>query len=251
MNSSAASVYFIIGTPGSGRRALVLDLIENGFSATEPALLLIAEGETPHEAETKLAARAHTEVRRWTRTDPAILPVDGVTPGTNVFLFADSRADTITQLESLKPWMEERGAELARIFCVVNCQFAEKHPVLVPWFDACIHFADVVVLTNRTGVENKWLSGFIRRYEELFYPCHFIQLSKKGVPNPALLLEPEPRRVTQYFEPEEDFAGLEIETDDEDDQGDEDTPQPESYFERNRANRRVRELPDVAKYLDA
>lgn len=251
MHTSAASVYFIIGTPGSGRRALVWDLIENGFSATEPALVLVAEGEAPHDVEAKLAARPHTEIRRWARTDPAILPVDGVTPGTNVFLFADSRADTITQLESLKPWMAERGAELARIICVVNCQFAEKHPILLPWFDACIHFADVVVLTQRTGVENKWLSGFIRRYEELFYPCHFLQLGKSGVPNPALVLEPAPRRVTQYFEPEEDFADLEIETDDEDDEGDEDAIQPESYFERNRANRRVRELPDALKLLDA
>ena len=38
-------VYFILGTPGSGRRGIVRDLIENGLGAEDQALVLLAEGE--------------------------------------------------------------------------------------------------------------------------------------------------------------------------------------------------------------
>ena len=244
MKTSAASVYFVLGTPGSGRRALVLDLVENGLAPDERALVLVAAGEPPEAAEDKLAARAGTEVRRW-QPGSDLLPEAELPAGTQVFLLADSRADFITQIEALKPWLAQRGAELARVFCVVNCQFAEKHAILAPWFDACIHFADVVLLTKREGVENKWLSGFIRRYEEQFFPCHFIQMKKTGLANPALVLDPQPRRVSQYFEDDAPLVDIEIETDDDEEEDeDEDAVKPELYFERNRSGRRVKELPD-------
>ncbi|MBA3848622.1 MAG: hypothetical protein C0502_01335 [Opitutus sp.] len=247
MNPSAASVYFILGTPGAGRRALVLDLMENGLGPDETALVLIASGEPADPSDAKLASLPRTEVRRW-RPGPGIsLPEGELGSPTRVFLLADSQADAITQTESLKPWLAHHGAALARIFTVVDCGFAEKHPALAPWFDACIHFSDVVFLTRREGVQNKWLSGFVRRYEEQFFPCHFIPMKKGGLPNPALVLEPQPRRVSQYFDAQEEIPeDLVIETDGEEpEDGDEDAPPVEVYFERNRSGRRVRELPDV------
>ena len=43
-------------------------------------------------------------------------------------------------------------AELARVLCVVNCQLAADHPPLLAWFEACVHFSDVVFFTNSAGV---------------------------------------------------------------------------------------------------
>jgi hypothetical protein len=248
MNSSAA-LYFILGTPGSGRRSIVLDLIENGLAPDAPALVLLAASEGDDPADDKLAARANVEVRRWSWNGTDLpdqeLPASGA-----VFFLADSRGDPMTQLESLKPWLDRHPAELARVFMVVDCQLAEKQAPLAPWFDACIYFSDVVLLTKRDGVANKWLSTFIRRYEDQFYPAYFIQVKKGGLANPALVLDPTPRRVAQYFEAIEDLSGIEIETDDDEDAGDdEDAPKPEPYFERNRSGRRVKELPDIRKYL--
>lgn len=250
MNSSAPSIYFFLGTPRSGRRLLLLDLIENGLTPEDRVLVLVAAGESADPVDEKLAARANTEVRRWKPVGEELLPDQELPAGGHVFFCADSRADAMTQLESLKPWMDRHGAELARVFCVVDCQRAEKTPAILPWLDACIHFSDVVFLTKREGVENKWLSGFIRRYEDQFFPCHFIQVRKGGVPNPALVLVPEPRRVSHYFDEVEDLSDIVIETDDEeDDEEDEDALQPEIYFERNRSGRRVKELPDIRNYL--
>ncbi len=247
MSQPAALVYFILGTPGSGRRALVADLVENGLSADERALVLVAASEAADAADEKLAALGHVEVRRWESTADELLPAAPLGTAANIFLLADSRADAVSQIEALKPWLAAHGAELARVFTVVNCQFAEKHPIAAAWFDACIHFSDVVFLTKRDGVENKWLSTFIRRYEDQAYPCYFIHVKKGGLPNPALVLEPQPRRVAQYFDPFEEIpADLVIETDDEEpEDADDDTPPPEPYFERNRSGRRVKEIPDI------
>ena len=248
-----ASAYFILGTPGSGRRALVRDLAENGL-ADQKVVVLLAEGESPSPVDDKLAKLAHVEVRHWTWTAPEFprmkLPADAT-----VFLVADSRADMIDQLEALKPWLVAHGRELARIFCCVDCQLAEKHAVLGQWYDAVIRFADVVFLANREGVANKWLSDFIARYKDEAFPTLFIQVKKGDLPNPALVLDPTPRRLTQYFEEDYvDLTDIVIETDDDEDEpeeGDEDDglPEQEPYFVRQNSGRRDKELPDIREFL--
>ena len=252
-------VYFILGTPGAGRRAIIADLIENGLGADERALLLVAEDEASDPADARLAARPGTEVRRW-RWVPPVPPADPELPamklpaGPSIFFLADSRASPIDQLEALKPWLARQGARLARVFCVVDCRLAEQTPALRPWFEACIHFADVVFLTHRAGVANKWLSDFLKHFKTECFPCHFLMVKSGGIPNPALYLDPVPRRVSQYFDEAEAPAGVEIESDEEDEDEEaaaEFAPPPEPYFERLRSGRRVRELPDIRDYPPA
>ncbi len=250
MSSPGPSVYFILGTPGSGRRALVRDLVENGLAPEEKALVLLAESEAADPADAKLAALANAEVRRWTWAEPALPPVD-LPAGATVFFLADSLASPIDQLEALKPWLEEHGATLARIFCVVDCQLAEKQPVLRQWFDACIHFADVVFLTRREGLANKWLSDFIKHFKDEFFPCHFVQVKTKGdLATPLVWLDPTPRRVSQYFDEGETYEIEGLETDDEeDDEEDTGLLPPEPYFLRLSSGRREKEVPDIRDYL--
>jgi len=243
-------VYFILGTPGSGRRAIVRDLIENGLGTEDKALVLLAEDEAPAPADAALAALANTEVRRWQWTEPVLPPVE-VPAGTTVFFLADAQANQIDQLEALKPWLESQGAELARIFCVVDCRLAEQHPVLRQWFDACIHFADVVFLTKREGLANKWLSDFIKHFKDQRFPCHFVQMKAKGnLATPLVWLDSTARRVSQYFDEGETYEIEGLETDDEE-EDEEDTGllPPEPYFTRQTSGRRDKELPDVRDYL--
>ena len=244
-------VYFVLATPDSGRREIVRDLVENGLADGERALVLIPDTDAANPVDAKLAALANAEVRRWTWESPELPPME-LPANTTVFFLSDAHADPITQIESLKPWLEQHGAELARIFSVVDCQLAEKQPVLAPWFEACIHFSDVVFLTKRTGVANKWMSDFVKHFKSQTFPCHFIQVKKGDIPNPALALDPTPRRISQYFDYIESLLDIEIETDDEEDddedEGDMDPPL-DSYFVRNTAGRRDKELPDIRLYL--
>lgn len=251
-------VYFILGTPGSGRRAIVRDLIVNGLGADEKAVVLLAESEASDPGDEKLAALANAEVRSWTWVPPTIPPMQ-LPVGVTVFLLADSLASPIDQIEALKPWLQAQGAELARIFTVVDCGLAEKQPVLRQWFDACIHFSDVVFLTNRAGVDNKWLSDFLKRFKDERFPCHFVQVKAKGdLPTPLVWLDPTPRRVSQYFEDDYvDLSDIVIETgDEEDEEGEPVEPgeddgiiPPEPYFVRQRSGRREREVPDIRDLL--
>ena len=250
-------VYFILGTPGAGRRTIVRGLIEGGLDAGEPALGFLAESETPDPADAALAALLPDGVQRW-RWTPPVPPALPVLPGLPLpasavaFFLADARASPIDQLEALLPWLEVHQARLARIFTVVDCAFAEKTPPLRPWFEACIHFSDAVFLTNRTGVANKWLSDFIQHFKAESYPCHFIQIKKGKVPNPALMLDPTPRRISQYFDEREQLPEVVVDAEDADDDAEaaaELAPPPEPYFERMRSGRRVKELPDIRHYL--
>jgi hypothetical protein len=243
MIARAASVYFLLGSPGSGRRALVRDLVENGLAPDERVLVLVASTEADNDAGRALATRPNVEVRAWS-WDGKLLPGTAIAPATTVFFLAEGQGDPVTQLEQLKPWLAQHHAELARILTVVDCQLAERRPELALWFDACIHFSDVVLLTKREGVANKWLSAFIRRYED-----QFLQLKKTGLPNHALVLEPQPRRVSQYFDEGDELPPVEIEGDDDEEEENEDATPPEPYFERNRSGRRVKEVPDIRAYL--
>ena len=63
MASSSPSVYFILGTPGSGRRAIVRDLIENGIEGK--SLVLVAQNEAADPADARLAALPNTTGRSW------------------------------------------------------------------------------------------------------------------------------------------------------------------------------------------
>jgi len=258
MMSATPSVYFILGSPGSGRRALVRDLIENGLAPEERAVVLLAGSEAADPQDEKLAALPAVEVRRWTWESP-VIPAMDLPAAATVFLLADPLVSAIDQLEALKPWLQQQSRELARVFTVVDCSLAEKQPVLRQWFDACINFSDVVFLTNRADVGNKWLSDFIKYFKDQRYPCHFVQVKAKGpLPTPLVWLDPTPRRVSQYFEEDYiDFSDIVIETgDDEAEEGEPVEPgeedgviPPEQFFVRLSGGRREKEVPDLRDYL--
>jgi len=208
-------VYFILGASGSGRHAIAGELAAVASEAgTSTRVLDVVDGGFPD----------------WP---------DAVS---QVFLVADGRRNPVDQVEDLRPWLEVHGAELARVLCVVNCQLAANTPALLPWFDACVHFSDVVLLNRREGVENRWISDFQKRYQ---------------VANPLVVLEPQARRISQYFDESEESVveGLIIETDTPDSTGDEEengeagAPAEDFYLTRRAGGRRLHEIPDIANYL--
>jgi hypothetical protein len=244
-------VYLILGAAGSGRRELLVDLISDGLKEGESAAVLLAQSETPSEFDAKLPG-----LRRWEWRDENIVgefPVEI----SHVFFLADGHANPVDQIEVFKTWVEAQGGEVARVLCVVNCQLAEKNPALLSWYEACIHFSDVVLLTRREGVANKWLSGFLGHFEKQFYPCLFELVKNGRVKNPALVLDPLARRMSHVFDADQEwvFTNSEGEEIDEDEETDDDEEveaklEEDPYFARDAAGRRVKRLPEIAKYLE-
>lgn len=242
-------VYAVLGASGSGRRALIASLV--GEEELAGATVLISDSETPAGEDVRLGAG------RWTWADGAISgrPAEGQGP---VIWIADGRRNPVDQMEALKPWMAGEGLTLARVFTVIDCQLGAQHPEVGAWHDACVHFSDVVFLAKRDGVPNKWISDCLRRYKEECLPCLFELVRKGPVANPGVLLYPEARRVSPYFDPSDwdGLEGVEIGEGEDDEPGEppdedeEEGPPVDPYLERRPGGRRVKEIPDIRRFLD-
>jgi hypothetical protein len=255
MSSEKPLVYLFLGIAGSGRREVLANLIADGLAPEDRAATLLAEGEAVCESDARLGAPARW---RWTPDHriEAALPAGA----THVFFVTDGRRNPVDQVEAFKVWLDASGGELGSILSVVHCQLAEKHHTLLAWYDACVHFSDIVLLNRREGVANKWMSELQGRYNAQFLPC-LLEFVKNGhVKNPVIILEPQARRISQVFDPVEDLGlaeGIEIHDENEDDEVEvpvkgeavEDGPQEDPYLARHPGGRRVKEIPDLAKFL--
>lgn len=241
-------VYFVLGATGSGRREVLADLVTNGFAAEEAPVVLLAEQEASDPADERL-----TVAGRWRLADGR-LQADLAPGRAPVLMLADGRGNPVDQIEALKPWLAETGAGLARIICVVNCQLAAAHAPLLAWYDACVHFADVVLLARREDVPNKWLSDFRNRYRDQCLPALFEFVKGGRVSNPALVIEPQARRLSHYFDEEADWLidGLAEDDDVEVEEGSaevEVTQVEDPYLARRSGGRRVKEIPSITDFL--
>jgi len=248
-------VYLVLGAAGSGRREVLTDLIADGLGERDRAAVLISEDEQASEADAKLPGVARW---RWNTAEDNPIVAELPRDATHVFFVTDGQQNPVDQVEHFKTWLEAQGGELGRVFCIINCQLAEKNPPLLAWYEACIHFADVVLLNKREGVENKWVSGWLTHFKKLFYPCVFELVKDGRVKNPALILEPQARRMTHVFDEDQNWTFTNAEGEEIDEQeetGDDEEeieakPEEDPYFARDAAGRRAKRLPDIAKYLE-
>ena len=195
-------VYLILGAAGSGRREVLFDLIEGDSGESGRAVVMLEEGEGADEAEKKLG-----EIARWRWNSGGTIEAElpGGAAG-KVFFVVNGRRNPVDQVEAFRAWLPLQGAELGRIICVVDCGLAERNPALLAWYDACIHFSDVVLLNRREGVANKWVKDFQARYKDQFFPC-VIEFVRAGrVRNPPLILDPSALRISQAFEDEQTWV---------------------------------------------
>lgn len=212
---------------------------------------MLSTGESHSASEASLPA-----ISRWEWRDNAISAVE-VPDSRQVVFVTDGRLNPVEQIEAFTRWMAEQGGELARVLCVVDCRLAADNPPLFAWFEACIHFSDVVLLNHRESVDNKWLSDFVGHFKKQFFPCLFEPVKDGRVRNPALVLEPEARRVSHVFDAEQEWIftnadGEVIDEQEETEDGEEDveaTPEVDPYFARDAAGRRAKRLPDISKFL--
>lgn len=245
-------VYLILGATGSGRRDVLVDLITDGLDKEDRAAVMLSAAEAENPADAKLP-----RVSRWEWRDEVIV---GVLPAeaTHVFFLVDGARNPVDQIEVFKAWLEAQGGELARVLCVVDIRLAEKHTPLLAWFEACVHFSDVVLLNKREGIGNKWMSDFLGHFAKQYYPCVFEMVRDDRVKNPALVLEPQARRMSHVFDAEQDWIftnsdGEEIDEQEETEDGEDEVeakPEEDPYFTRLNGGRRVKQLPDIAKFLE-
>jgi hypothetical protein len=249
MSHEKPLVYLILGAPGSGRREIVADLLDGGLEAEERARarVFLSADEPADPIDARLGA-----VERWHWVDGAIETpsLGGATP---VFFVADGRRNPVDQVEAFRAWLLTSDGELGRILCVVHCRLIAEHSQLRAWNDACVHFSDVVLLNRRAGLPNKWVSDFQAHYASQFLPCLFEAVKNGRVKNPAVILEPQARRLSHAFDA--DLAWEAVEDVDDEEEVEENsevelTPEENDlYLARRPGGRRAKEIPDIADFL--
>lgn len=253
-------VYGLLGIPGSGRRAALADLLEHGGLPPQGCAVLLpsSEGACPEDAA--LQALAGAGVHRGAE-DPRNAHAAGA-DAQALFVIFPGTANPVDLLEKWRDFLvAHRDAfVIGRIITLVHSAFLQKNPGAAEWYEACIHFSDVVLLSHREEAGNRWVSDFEKSFRKRHFPCLFEPLKKSGLRNPAAILDPEPRRMSLAFDPWEDALppDLEIEVEIEGDAApgenadaaeEEDAIPEDPYLERMPGGRRRRKIPDIRKFL--
>lgn len=216
-------LYLILGAPDSGRREIVRDILSEGLYGDARGLALTPE-KAPQEPD---FATWHWENNAFRLPEEA-----AATEVSHLFLILSPALDLADQMEAaLALLASQDDLALGRILLVVHCGLLkDATPELQSWHDACAHFADVVLLNCREDVSNRTVKDFEERYRAMRYPFLVELVRKNRVANPARILDPSPRRISQAFDPLEE-------------QKPDDTYSIDPYLERLPGNERAKPIP--------
>lgn len=237
-------VYLVFGIPASGRREVIFDLIEGGIPATELVLYFRPEGEAACAHDEQIEALENVNVVGWQLKDCKVTHGKISAAPEKIIFLAPGTSDPADCAEALKTWTDHNQCQIARLITVVHSNFLMQTPKAKAWFDACIHFSDIVLLNRREEADNKWLKDFEAGYTKACVPSRFILVKKGRVANPAEVLDPEARRVSLYFD-----ELIPIEDDEFEDEHQPEDIKPDMYIERLESGQRAKPIPEIGKFL--
>ena len=244
MSDAAPLVYLVLGIPNSGRREVIFDLIEGGIPNNEQVLYFRPEGEAACTHDEQIEALDNVNVVSWKLKDSKVTHGKITAAPEKIIFLAPGLSDPADCAEAIKAWTDHNHCQIARVLTVVHCHFLSEQTVAKAWFDACIHFSDVVLLNRREEAGNKWVKDFETSYKKACNPARFIMVKKGRVNNPAEVLDPEPRRVSLYFD-----ELIPIEDDEFEDEHQPDDLKPDMYIERLESGQRAKPIPEIEKIL--
>jgi hypothetical protein len=244
MSDHAPLIYFVFGIPNSGRRELIFDLIEGGIPKGESVLYFRPQDEPANSFDEQLEALDNTSVVSWQLKDGKIKHGKLTAAPEKIIFLAPGTSDPADCAEALKLWSEHNQCQVARILTVLHCEFLSAEPAARAWFDACIHFSDIVLLNRREEAGNKWVKDFEAEFKKARNPARFIFVKKGRVTNPAEVLDPEARRVSLYFD-----ELIPIEDDEFEDEHQPDDLKPDRYIERLESGLRAKPIPAIGPLL--
>ena len=239
----APLVYVMLGLSGSERRDILYDLIKEGIGSEEQVLFCRPKNEVPSKTDAALLALENVSVIESTLQDSKLIHSEINTAAEKIFFLAPGDSNPADFIEAIKDWVDLNDCTIARVLTVVHCGFLESNPKAQTWFDACIHFSDIILLAARAGIKNNWVKEFKDRYTKNHYPCRFLLVKKGRIQNPAEVLGIEARRVSLYLD-----ELTPIEEDEFEDQMPDDR-QPDKYIERLTSGQRAYQIPDIRKLL--
>jgi len=191
------------------------------------------------------SALAGLQVSTWSMSG-GILKLSSEANGEdwNVLLYSHAQPP-MDWLQSIVGSVRKFKWEVTRIITLVDMQMAIHRPEARRWYQACIHFSDLVLLGNRGGLNPKDVAGFQEHFEKERFPCLF-DLVKNGLPRHlSWMMDSQPRRLSLVFDPDE-LTGHDIPAweDDDREENEEDDRYKDPYLEKNRSGEPVLRIPN-------
>ena len=209
--------YFILGTPASGRRGIAFDAIEKGTLDTDFTLVFVSKNEDVSDFDSKIESAQNAGIEKYSDISDALEKIASLDSDqiTRIFFLADSTKNLADEVEAFKSLVDARVIQLVRVWSVVDCTMATAFPKETQkYVDALSHFADVLMLSRRSGISNKAIADITARYEKMRHP-HIITLVDKNfrTKNPIELMIDEARRITMIFDDFDPIDELDIDED--------------------------------------
>lgn len=197
--ASSPKVYLILGSNDSGRRAITSDFIDS-LGPQSPILYFKHKDEAKSDWDSKLEEYAQVSTVSWSVENTKIKH-DSITESpSSIFFLAPSCVDLADVMEALKGWLSKNNCQLSRIITVVDCKSLNENDCLNHWYEAAIHFSDMVLLNRREGVGEKWIKDFVSNKKKQFHPTRFELVKKNRVNNPIDVLDSQAFRTSLFFD---------------------------------------------------
>lgn len=241
----------LLSGPNPNRWKMVREIVHHTLPKEEGLTVIVS-------AEEEAAAREFLDpgrfrVAEWSLLNGTIEFSEDLSP-TRAHLLLYGRPEFADNLiEALVDGYRNSLFEMGRIATHVHSGWCSSDETARAWYEASIHFSDLVLLDNREEVEDPWVRNYQEKFRKQRYPCLF-DLVRKGLPkHPDWLFESQPRRLSLVFDPDDlsGFANNDYDFDDEEeDPDDEEEPAGDPYLRRNVAGERERSVKPLPFALD-
>ena len=197
--AESPKVYLILGPNGSGRRALLADFIDSSESESS-VLYFKHRDEIINDYDSSLEKLAEVSTVLWSVEDSKIKHDSISVNPCSIFFIAPASVDLANVMEGLKGWLSKNDCQLTRIITVINCKSLSENNSQHSWYEAAVHFSDMVLLNRREGVSEKWIKDMVTEKKKQFYPTRFELVKKNRVNNPSDILDTQTYRTSLYFD---------------------------------------------------
>lgn len=251
MTDQALWLNLLLSGPNPGRWKMIREIIQRALPKDEIINLYVSPGERNLALEAIDSERVN--IGLWEINDGAIdFSTDLSENRVNLILYGlPEFADDL--IEALVSGYQQSAFEMGRIATHVHCGWCANTEEARAWYEAAIHFSDLVLLDNRDEVEDSWVRDYQERFRKQRYPCLF-DLVRRGLPkHPDWLFDSQPRRLSLVFDPD-DLSGFATHTygfeDEEEELDAEEEAAGDPYLRRNIAGEREKSIRPLPFSLD-
>ena len=197
--AESPKVYLILGPNGSGRRALLADFIDS-LESESSVLYFKHRDEIINDYDSPLESLNAVSAVFWSVEGSKIKHESISVSPSSIFFIAPASIDLADVMEGLKGWLSKNDCQLTRIITVIDCKSLSENNSQNSWYDAAVHFSDMVLLNRREGVSEKWIKDMVTEKKKQFHPTRFELVKKNRVNTPIDVLDTQAYRTSLYFD---------------------------------------------------